>query len=184
MLGSLTLYRRELHRLLFPHHSKLPTAGHALAGIGAGWTVSFIAAPVEHVKARLQVQYAAERSARLYSGPIDCSSKIVSPFPPSLLPSSPSPPSPPSLTPLAPHPRHFRPLPRPIRHPLIPDVFLRLVGQLRRPNPPLHPQHRAFHTRHQLLGRRVVRTVFLAGLLSLGCRQAAAHDGSAGRTAE
>ena len=33
-------------------------------------------APVEHVKARLQVQYAADKKKRLYSGPIDCSKKI------------------------------------------------------------------------------------------------------------
>ena len=42
----------------------------------AGATVSFIAAPVEHVKARLQIQYAADKSQRLYSGPIDALSKI------------------------------------------------------------------------------------------------------------
>ena len=43
----------------------------------AGATVSFIAAPVEHIKARLQVQYAADKSKRLYSGPVDCIKKIV-----------------------------------------------------------------------------------------------------------
>ena len=43
----------------------------------AGWTVSFIAAPVEHVKARLQIQYAVSKSERLYSGPIDCTRKIL-----------------------------------------------------------------------------------------------------------
>ena len=43
----------------------------------AGATVSFIAAPVEHIKARLQVQYAADKNKRLYSGPIDCINKIV-----------------------------------------------------------------------------------------------------------
>ena len=47
-----------------------------MAGVMAGWTVSFIAAPVEHVKARLQVQYAADKTKRLYSGPIDCTKKI------------------------------------------------------------------------------------------------------------
>lgn len=57
---------------------KLPTVGHGIAGVMAGWTVSFIAAPVEHIKARLQIQYAADKSKRLYSGPIDCSKKIVS----------------------------------------------------------------------------------------------------------
>jgi len=43
----------------------------------AGATVSFIAAPVEHVKARLQIQYAADKSKRLYKGPIDCIKKLV-----------------------------------------------------------------------------------------------------------
>lgn len=56
---------------------RLPTVGHGLAGVLAGATVSFIAAPVEHIKARLQVQYAADKSNRLYSGPIDCVKKIV-----------------------------------------------------------------------------------------------------------
>lgn len=91
MLGSLTFYRRLLHEKVFSTPSlpavsrapndtsdatkeaaqnKLPTVGHALAGIMAGTTVSFIAAPVEHIKARLQVQYAADKKQRLYSGPI------------------------------------------------------------------------------------------------------------------
>lgn len=100
MLGSLTFYRRMLNENVF--HSppvlalakasnrkfdviknesehKLPTIGHAIAGVMAGFTVSFIAAPVEHIKARLQVQYAADKSQRLYSGPIDCSRRIVRP---------------------------------------------------------------------------------------------------------
>ncbi|TVY43423.1 Mitochondrial substrate carrier family protein L [Lachnellula subtilissima] len=90
MLGSLTFYRKLLHRTLFsptqmaglpsrdpslPVH-KLPTVGHALAGVMAGGTVSFIAAPVEHVKARLQIQYSSKKSERLYSGPVDCTRKI------------------------------------------------------------------------------------------------------------
>lgn len=56
--------------------SYLPPAGHGIAGIMAGSTVSFIAAPVEHIKARLQIQYAARKAERLYSGPLDCVSKI------------------------------------------------------------------------------------------------------------
>lgn len=56
----------------------LPSFGHGIAGIMAGTTVSFIATPVEHIKARLQIQYAADKSSRLYSGPIDCLSKLVS----------------------------------------------------------------------------------------------------------
>ncbi|KAF2721987.1 mitochondrial carrier [Polychaeton citri CBS 116435] len=88
MLGSLTLYRRLLNEHVFLPLSKpasssastkptpLPPLGHAIAGTLAGWTVSFIAAPVEHVKARLQVQYQSSKSARTYSGPIDCSRQI------------------------------------------------------------------------------------------------------------
>ena len=98
MLGSLTYYRQLLLENVFtqenvrryrpsmiwnsestviqPPH-RLPTAGHALAGIMAGFTVSFIAAPVEHIKARLQIQYAADKHQRLYGGPIDCTNKIV-----------------------------------------------------------------------------------------------------------
>ncbi|KAH7132310.1 mitochondrial carrier domain-containing protein [Dendryphion nanum] len=82
MLGSLSVYRRMLNDSIFNptrgadgQQGKLPVVGHAMAGIGAGWTVSFIAGPVEHIKARLQVQYAAEKSKRLYSGPIDCLKK-------------------------------------------------------------------------------------------------------------
>ena len=98
MLGSLTFYRRILKDNVFSSPSimaisqtpnrkiesanqrvdnKLPTVGHGLAGILAGATVSFVAAPVEHIKARLQVQYAADKSKRLYSGPVDCIKKIV-----------------------------------------------------------------------------------------------------------
>ncbi|RYP81437.1 hypothetical protein DL770_005913 [Monosporascus sp. CRB-9-2] len=58
------------------HAHNLPTLGHGLAGVLAGCTVSFVAAPVEHVKARLQTQYAARKSERLYSGPVDCVRRI------------------------------------------------------------------------------------------------------------
>ena len=93
MLGSLTLYRRLLNENVFQplrarptskaiwlsdeERKKLPAVGHGIAGMMAGWTVSFIAAPVEHVKARLQVQYQVSKSQRLYSGPIDCTRKIL-----------------------------------------------------------------------------------------------------------
>ena len=98
MLGSLTFYRRLLHENVFtkqqlhaatppvllasetsldkPTH-KLPAIGHAIAGVMAGFTVSFIAAPVEHVKARLQIQYAVDKRQRFYHGPIDCTTRIV-----------------------------------------------------------------------------------------------------------
>ncbi|KAK5799957.1 hypothetical protein VI817_002169 [Penicillium citrinum] len=61
-----------------PDLKTLPSFGHGIAGILAGTTVSFIAAPVEHIKARLQVQYAADKTKRMYSGPIDCLRKILS----------------------------------------------------------------------------------------------------------
>ena len=98
MLGSLTFYRRILHENVFTSPwifslsplavsraevrskrdvKELPTLGHALAGVMAGWTVSVIAAPVEHIKARLQIQYAVDKNKRLYHGPIDCTRKIV-----------------------------------------------------------------------------------------------------------
>ena len=93
MLGSLTLYRRLLNQHVFnkaafasadlgpinpKEHPKLPAFGHGIAGMFAGATVSFIAAPVEHVKARLQIQYSANKAERLYSGPVDCASKLAS----------------------------------------------------------------------------------------------------------
>jgi solute carrier family 25 (mitochondrial carnitine/acylcarnitine transporter), member 20/29 len=84
MLGSLTVYRRLLREHLFdpPLHAPhppgsassgtgLPAYGHGLAGVLAGWTVSFVAAPVEHIKARLQIQYGARKADRRYSGPLD-----------------------------------------------------------------------------------------------------------------
>ncbi|EXJ69427.1 uncharacterized protein A1O5_07463 [Cladophialophora psammophila CBS 110553] len=90
MLGSLTVYRRLLLENIFANpafrpgksaaelaNEKLPAFGHGIAGTMAGSTVSFIAAPVEHVKARLQIQYAAKKKDRLYSGPIDCTRKIL-----------------------------------------------------------------------------------------------------------
>ncbi|KAJ3013860.1 hypothetical protein HKX48_005488 [Thoreauomyces humboldtii] len=48
---------------------------HAIAGLGAGITVSFVACPVEVLKGRLQVQYDA--TTKLYSGPVDCARQLV-----------------------------------------------------------------------------------------------------------
>jgi solute carrier family 25 (mitochondrial carnitine/acylcarnitine transporter), member 20/29 len=105
MLGSLTVYRRLLAENVFvpspqqlattattttnnnnnkhepiagisPAVAHLPPLGHGLAGVLAGCTVSFVAAPVEHIKARLQIQYAADKAGRLYAGPLDCLGKI------------------------------------------------------------------------------------------------------------
>ena len=90
MLGSLTYYRKALLNNVFANpqfrpglspetlaNQKLPSFGHGLAGVGAGLTVSFIACPVENVKARLQTQYAARKSDRFYSGPVDCTRRIL-----------------------------------------------------------------------------------------------------------
>ena len=89
MLGSLTFYRKVLQEHVFTGEAsaqagasatavrrELPSFGHGIAGIMAGSTVSFIACPVEHVKARLQIQYQAIKSDRFYSGPVDCAQKI------------------------------------------------------------------------------------------------------------
>ncbi|KAF8436106.1 mitochondrial carrier domain-containing protein [Terfezia claveryi] len=75
MLGSMTQYRNLLRHYYYspvhnlPSTSPLTPIGNAIAGIGSGWTVSFIAAPVEHIKARLQVQY-HDASQPYYPGPI------------------------------------------------------------------------------------------------------------------
>lgn len=92
MLGSLTFYRKLLHKHVFmpplaatpssfaqlgqTKEHKLPIVGHGLAGVMAGTTVSFVAAPVEHIKARLQIQYSSNKADRLYKGPIDAIKKI------------------------------------------------------------------------------------------------------------
>lgn len=74
MLGSLHLYRRIVKDNLYPEEKKLPLLGHIIAGLGSGWTVSFVAAPIEQFKARLQVQYDAK--LRIYSGPLDVAKKL------------------------------------------------------------------------------------------------------------
>ena len=93
MLGSLTFYRRLLKDNVFNNptlraitrssseanskiENTLPAFGHGIAGMMAGATVSFIASPVELIKNKLQIQYAAEKSQRLYSGPVDCFRRI------------------------------------------------------------------------------------------------------------
>lgn len=75
MLGSLHVYRRLVKENLYPDLPKMPVVGHCLAGLGSGLTVSFVAAPIEQLKARLQVQYDA--SSKVYTGPIDCLMKLV-----------------------------------------------------------------------------------------------------------
>lgn len=85
LLGSFSIYRDFLNRIS-QHPEALPVleTGRAapanlssasvsfIAGGLAGWTVSFIAAPIEHVKARLQVQYGRSK----YAGPTDCFREI------------------------------------------------------------------------------------------------------------
>ncbi|CAG8544422.1 11739_t:CDS:2 [Funneliformis caledonium] len=73
MLGSLHNYRLLLQRN--DPTIKLNLFQHALAGAGAGWTVSIIATPIEQIKTRLQVQY--DQSTKVYSGPIDCARKLI-----------------------------------------------------------------------------------------------------------
>ncbi|KAK6464237.1 mitochondrial carrier protein [Scheffersomyces coipomensis] len=74
MLGSLHVYRRIVHEQLYPEEKKLPLFGHIIAGLGSGWTVSFVAAPIEQFKARLQVQYDAK--SKVYTGPLDVAQKL------------------------------------------------------------------------------------------------------------
>ncbi|KAF9415545.1 hypothetical protein BGZ94_000069 [Podila epigama] len=73
MLGSLSIYRSIIQG--GDPTVKLSPFWSGIAGIGAGVTVSFVAAPIEQVKARLQVQYDAK--TKLYSGPIDCARQLV-----------------------------------------------------------------------------------------------------------
>jgi solute carrier family 25 (mitochondrial carnitine/acylcarnitine transporter), member 20/29 len=82
MLGSLHTYRRWI--LSVTGQESLSLFGHGVAGAMAGFTVSFVASPIEHIKARLQVQYSA--MDRVYKGPMDAYRKIVCPLPPALFP--------------------------------------------------------------------------------------------------
>lgn len=132
MLGSLSVYRRMLNDNIFnprrdlllgSEQGKLPVIGHAMAGTMAGWTVSFIAGPVEHIKARLQVQYAADKSKRLYKGPIDCLNQIVNDISTLYRLAS-------SNHTAVPKPWRKRRLPRPFRYPSLPHILLLLVGHL------------------------------------------------------
>jgi solute carrier family 25 carnitine/acylcarnitine transporter 20/29 len=85
LLGSFSIYRDFLNRIVqHPGAIAVKDIGRAapaslgsasvsfIAGGLAGWTVSFIAAPTEHIKARLQVQDGKSK----YSSPTDCFRKI------------------------------------------------------------------------------------------------------------
>ncbi|GAA5842154.1 hypothetical protein JCM5353_002177 [Sporobolomyces roseus] len=52
----------------------LSLPGHFASGMMAGWTVCFFITPIEHVKARLQMQMLGPK---LYTGPIDCAKQLV-----------------------------------------------------------------------------------------------------------
>jgi hypothetical protein len=190
MLGSLTQYRRLINEhVVQPRRAaqpasvwagreaekvKLPVVGHGVAGMLAGWTVSFIAAPVEHVKARLQVQYSRSRNERLYTGPIDCTKKIFKQH-------------------------HLRGLWHGLGSTLLFRTFFFFVSLIRvtvslRPESatdtirptvvgklrPVHSgspkTHISQHTRSQLLGRRAERPGVLDYQLPVRCRQAENHD--------
>lgn len=169
MLGSLTLYRRLLQEHVFAprqrdqkQEQKLPWYGHGIAGLGAGSTVSFIAAPVEHLKARLQIQYAAKKKDRLYSGPLDCAKKIVSEFayiPPITSDINRQQPVPCS--------RRQRSLSRPLLNASLPLVLLLLVGFIRSLHDGIQEAYRPIDPFHKFLGGRLVRPDFLVDVVSL-----------------
>ncbi|GAA6014295.1 hypothetical protein JCM11491_005029 [Sporobolomyces phaffii] len=52
----------------------LSLPGHFASGMMAGWTVCFFITPIEHIKARLQMQMLGPK---LYSGPIDCAKQLA-----------------------------------------------------------------------------------------------------------
>lgn len=83
MLGSLTYYRHSIATYI--KNPRRPTSGkstsplltipeHSLAGAMAGLTVAFVATPVEHIKARLQLQYDGEKK---FKGPIGCAKQVI-----------------------------------------------------------------------------------------------------------
>ena len=53
-IGSLNIFKSELNKR--HPQTDLTISEHALAGLGAGMTVSFVASPIELLKARLQIQ--------------------------------------------------------------------------------------------------------------------------------
>lgn len=76
MLGCLHNYRMLLKKYVYYNEEKLPLSGCIISGVMAGWSVSFIAAPVELAKAKLQVQYDAKTTK--YTGPVDVIKKVYS----------------------------------------------------------------------------------------------------------
>ncbi|KAI8979114.1 putative mitochondrial inner membrane transporter ymc3 [Mycotypha africana] len=76
MLGTLHNTRLFLQNNWNGKDKPLSLFQHGLAGLAGGLTVSFVATPVEHIKARLQVQYNNGKT-KVYKGPIDCVRKVV-----------------------------------------------------------------------------------------------------------
>lgn len=188
MLGSLTLYRRLLLENVFSRPeirritpfaayqkdpSTLPSFGHGIAGIMAGTTVSFIAAPVEHVKARLQIQYAADKAGRLYSGPIDCTKKLVS-LPLSIKGKTNR------ADYVARHAWNIRIVSRTLCDHLIPLLLLLLVGFVRRADSDDARAHQHVGTGHQLLGGGRLGPDLLDHLIPVGRGETAPDDGPDG----
>lgn len=91
LLGSLHNYRLFLSRLSGTGEGTgkpLPVIFHGVSGAMAGITNSFFTAPVELIKAKLQMQHgrinlpfgrahAGEAQIKEFKGPIDCMGQIV-----------------------------------------------------------------------------------------------------------
>ncbi|RCI03827.1 hypothetical protein CU098_009324 [Rhizopus stolonifer] len=73
MLG--TLHNARMVQQAWNGDKPLSLFQHGLAGLAGGLTVSFVATPVEQIKARLQVQY--DTKSQIYKGPIDCIRQVV-----------------------------------------------------------------------------------------------------------
>lgn len=71
-----TLHNARMIQQKWNGDKPLSTFQHGLAGLAGGLTVSFVATPVEQIKARLQVQYDTT-SQKIYKGPIDCIRQVV-----------------------------------------------------------------------------------------------------------
>lgn len=69
-----TLHNARMIQQSWNGNQPLSVFQHGLAGLAGGLTVSFVATPVEQIKARLQVQY---DGIKVYKGPIDCIRKVV-----------------------------------------------------------------------------------------------------------
>lgn len=65
---------RKFRLMLQDSNGSLSLSSHCLAGLGSGLVVSFVASPIEILKAKLQVQYEGKK---LYSGPISCAKILI-----------------------------------------------------------------------------------------------------------